>query len=280
MQAAKRFLSKRSDLWFLRIISSISTILLVLAFAYSVWQVQPINIRHHDAYGNVHIERNINHAHYDNINNGAFYGTWCIFFVLNYFFVIFCNASITACVLLDLEGKPCSVEDGMRMASKRIYHLFLWSCIAASIGMLLKMFESVGRRYREGPLGALGGIRDMIANIPSIILGTSWNIGVTLVLPIIVMENYDPITAMSRSFRFMKTYWKQQLTVLIYTGLPIIAICIIFYMAAHFVERPYNVWMGGMAFAAIIAVHYYLFTAFLVYDAMLYRYHIQKLPLR
>ncbi len=119
-----------------------------------------------------------------------------IFYVINYFVVVFFNMALTHCTRMYFRGEEVSIRDGLKFSMSRIGVIFSWAFFAATVGLILKMIQD--------NVGWLGKI------ITSII-GVVWSIAIFFVVPVIAYENKGPLEAVKRSSQLMKQKWGESL---------------------------------------------------------------------
>ena len=126
----------------------------------------------------------------------AYYGTLFLFYVCNYFIVVFFNAAIVACATIRLGGGNPTVGDGFRAAAGRLPVIAGWAVVSATVGLVLRLIED-----RSEKIGRfVGGL-----------LGAAWTIVSFLVVPVLVVENKNPFTALKESAALLRKTWGEQL---------------------------------------------------------------------
>ena len=125
-----------------------------------------------------------------------YYGTLFLFYVSNYFVVIFFNCAIVACATIRMGGGDPSVSDGLRAAAARLPVIAGWALLSATVGLVLRIIEE-----RSQKIGRL------VAGV----LGMAWTLVSFLVVPILVVENRGPLTALKESTKLLKKTWGEQL---------------------------------------------------------------------
>jgi hypothetical protein len=117
---------------------------------------------------------------------------FCIYFVMMYF-----NSAIVACALIRMGGKDPNVADGLRIATARIPLLLGWALISATVGVLLRMIEERSR---------------LAGRIVAGLIGMGFTVASSMVIPILVVEKKDALTALKESTALLKKTWGEQLT--------------------------------------------------------------------
>jgi Family of unknown function (DUF6159) len=119
-----------------------------------------------------------------------------LFYLVNYFVVVFFNTALIDCTRDYFNGEVPSVQKGLRFSMSRLGAIFTWSLFAATIGFALRLLQE--------NLGWLG-------KIITGIIGIVWSIATFFVVPIIAYENLNPIQAVKRSTQLMKEKWGESL---------------------------------------------------------------------
>ena len=119
-----------------------------------------------------------------------------LFYCCNYFVIIFFNAGLIACAEIRMEGGDPTVGDGLRAAWSRLPAILGWAVLAATVGLVLRMIEERS---------------NMVGKIVAGLLGMAWSITSFLVVPILVIENERPLSALRRSASMLKKTWGEQI---------------------------------------------------------------------
>lgn len=115
-----------------------------------------------------------------------------IYYLINYFVVVFFNLALVHCARLIFEEKEATIADGLQYSVSRIGAIFSWALLAATVGVILKTIQQ-----RAGAIGQI-----IIG-----IIGMVWSIATFFVVPVIAYENVGPIEAVKRSGQIMKDKW-------------------------------------------------------------------------
>jgi hypothetical protein len=125
-----------------------------------------------------------------------YYGTVFVFYVCNYFIIVFFNAAIVACAAARMGGGEPTIGDGLRAAASRLPVIVGWAVVSATVGLILQIIEDRS---------------DKIGQIVASLLGMAWTIMSFLVVPVLVMENKNPFAALQESSALLKRTWGEQL---------------------------------------------------------------------
>jgi hypothetical protein len=120
-----------------------------------------------------------------------------LFYVVNYFVVIFFNIALIHCTHLYFSGEEVTVKKGLQFSISRLGSIFTWALVAGTVGFILKMIQE-----KSGVIG----------KIVTGLIGIVWSIATFFVLPVIAYENVGPIDAVKRSSQLMKQKWGETLT--------------------------------------------------------------------
>lgn len=128
------------------------------------------------------------------------------FYFVMYSVIFFCNSALVGAVMVRLRGGQPTLGTGFRMAWSRLNVIFGYAAIAATVGLVLQALSG-----RGGGQSAGGLVFVLTRRIVAGLLGAAWNIATFLVVPVLVMENVGPITAMKRSLSLLKATFGEQL---------------------------------------------------------------------
>jgi hypothetical protein len=124
------------------------------------------------------------------------YGLLFLFYLVNYFIIVFFNVALVHCARLIFEGKKPTIKDGLDYSGSRIVAIGSWALLAATVGVILQFLEE--------RLGWLGKI--VIG-----IIGMVWSIATFFVVPILAYEDVGPVDALKRSGQMMKEKWGESI---------------------------------------------------------------------
>lgn len=146
------------------------------------------------------------------------YGLIFLYYLVNFFVIVFFNAALIHCAIKVLNDEETSVGDGLSFAFSRIDKIFAWSLLSATVGTLLQALQNTGK----------------IGEIVASLIGIAWSILTFFVVPILVYENLGVIESVKQSGRLMKQKWGESLAANVSFGLfhflGIIAAALVFYL--------------------------------------------------
>lgn len=135
----------------------------------------------------------------DNISDPGTITTYLIillFYVVNYFVVVFFNMALVHCTRLYFKGEEVTIRKGLEFSLSRIGVIFSWSLFAGTVGAILKIVQEES---------------GIIGKIITGVLGVVWSIATFFVVPVIAYENLGPVAAFKRSAQLMKQKWGESL---------------------------------------------------------------------
>lgn len=118
------------------------------------------------------------------------------FYFANYFVIVFFNTALIACAIIRFRGGDPTVMDGMRASMSRLPQILAWALVSATVGLILRAIESYSEKAGQFAAALLGG---------------AWSIATYFVVPVLVVEKADPISAVKRSFAVLRKTWGESL---------------------------------------------------------------------
>ncbi|HET7418022.1 MAG TPA: DUF6159 family protein [Solirubrobacterales bacterium] len=115
----------------------------------------------------------------------------------------FFNVALTAAAAAALEGRWLGVAGSLREAVGRLRQIAVWSLLLVGVGFLINEIAS--------RVPFLGGL---VARL----LGAAWNLGTIFAIPLLTLEDADPLEAVQGSARLVKSKWGEGLTGLVGIG--------------------------------------------------------------
>jgi len=197
-----------------------------------------------------------------------------VFYVVSYFITLFFSTALVGAAMIRMDGGNPTLSDGLRIAWQRKGRIFGYACIAATVGLLLRMIEE-----RVGWVG----------RIVVKLIGVGWTLATFLVVPIIVTRDVSPVGAVKESADLLQRTWGENLIgnvglglafALAYIGLAIIAVLGVMLagQTGNAIVISTVILLGLLAFFTLAALHA---TMQGVYSAALYRFatdHATPLP--
>ncbi len=124
---------------------------------------------------------------------------WLVAFLIYFslhFIVTFFNSATVAYVSLRIQGEEATLKDGLLAALDCMPLIAGWAMIAATVGLILVLIED-----------RLGRVGRLVVEI----LGISWAALSFLVVPILVIERKNAISATKESAELLREVWGEGL---------------------------------------------------------------------
>lgn len=119
------------------------------------------------------------------------------------FIATFFNTCTVYTAKTRFSGGDATFMDSIRFALSKIHLIFMWSLVAASVGILLRALDQMADR-----MGTIGGT---VLGIVQSLLGMMWSVLTIFVVPVMVYEGLGPIDAIKRSSEVLRRTWGESL---------------------------------------------------------------------
>jgi hypothetical protein len=182
MQASATVLRSDKSLLIFPLLSGLCSLLVAASF------LIPIGMT---LFGSVHAGQDM----HQRMSAGTYLAMF-MFYLVQYFVIIFFQTALTGVALAHLSGEPTSVADGFALARSKVGNILGYALIAATVGLVLRMIQE-----RLGLLGRL-----VIG-----FLGLAWTVATFLVVPILANEDVGPVDAVKGSVELLKRSWGENL---------------------------------------------------------------------
>jgi MFS family permease len=171
------------------------------------------------------------------------YGMGFLFYIINYFVVVFFNTALIQCTRDYFNGEKPSVKKGIQFSLSRLGAIFTWSVFAATVGFILRVIQE--------NLGSLG-------KIITGLIGMVWGIATFFVVPIIAYENLSPLQAVKRSVQLMKEKWGESLGSTFSFGLlrllAFVIVCVPLFALGYFIHPLVGLTLAVLGLFFVISV--------------------------
>ena len=187
-----------------------------------------------------------------------------LFYIANYFVIVFFNVGLVRCARIILEGGDTNFTDGFQYARTRIGTILAWALMAATVGIILKTIQE-----RVGTFGSI------IYGI----IGLVWGIATFFVVPVIAYEDVDPFEAVKRSAQVMKEKWGESIGASFSFGLFALIGIILIALPLGFLVGFLIDWLAGAVvfILAFILVQIVVSAANMVFTTAAYQ-HVNHRP--
>ncbi|MES2772852.1 MAG: DUF6159 family protein [Bacteroidota bacterium] len=166
-----------------------------------------------------------------------------LYYLVNYFVVVFFNTALTYCTGLYFRGEEVTVKKGIAFSVSRIGVIFSWAVFAATVGTILRLIqENVG----------------FLGKILTGIVGVVFSVATFFVVPVLTYENLGPIAAFKRSAALMKQKWGESVgagfTFFLIEIVAILAIAIPAFLIGSLINPFFGIAVGVLGFSLLMAV--------------------------
>ena len=120
-----------------------------------------------------------------------------VFYVVNFFIVVYFNVALVSTAGDRLAGGHATVNDGLKLAWERKGKILRWAILAATVGIVLRTLE---RR--------MGWLTRATAGI----IGIAWTLACYFVVPVLAAEDLGPVEALQRSAHLFRETWGEEVT--------------------------------------------------------------------
>jgi hypothetical protein len=127
-----------------------------------------------------------------NLRAAVSIGLLFLFYLANYFVIVFFNTALVACAVIRFSGGEPTLGDGLRAAGSRIHNIFGWALVAATVGVILKVLEDKADWLGQLVLG---------------LIGAAWSVVTYFVVPVLAVENVGPFAAVKQSASLLRKSW-------------------------------------------------------------------------
>lgn len=163
-----------------------------------------------------------------------------LFYLVNYFIVVFFNMALIHCTKRYLEGAEVSIKEGIQFSTSRLGAIFSWAVVAATVGTILRVVQD--------NLGSIGKI--IVA-----LIGMVWSIITFFVVPVIAYENVGPFEAIGRSKDLIRQKWGESLGAGFSFGLVYLVglVCVLIVAAIGYFIHPVVAVILGLLTALLLS---------------------------
>jgi hypothetical protein len=173
LQASWAFLRKHRGLLVFPVLSSMAVLLLLASFVLPMGGMDTLAAQAEPTY-----------------NQKALF---VLFYLSQCFVMFFFNAALIGAIMMQLDGETPTVSGGLRIAASKVGPIFVYSLIAATVGLILHLLRE-----------RLGFVERLVVGL----IGVSWTLATYLVVPVLVFrQRCGPIEAILESAELFKKTW-------------------------------------------------------------------------
>lgn len=180
------------------LLSTLTTIIVLSILAYPIWA-----LGYFEQAETIHIDMT-------NLFSASVILSWLLVTIVPtyicYVIFTFFNSGLITCAFIRLCGDDPVLADGFHVAWKRLPKILTWSILAASVGLLLRLFKGRNNMLRS----LIGGTLEL-----------GWRVASFFAIPVIVAEEKGAVDALKRSGNLIKKNWGEALTLEV--GLSVLA---------------------------------------------------------
>jgi|SRR3989344_3397335 len=137
------------------------------------------------------------------LDAGAYVLLFIIYFVL-FFITTFMQVGMVTIAYARLQGQDLTFGNGISNAFGHIGKIFIWSLVASTVGVVLKIISDRSQ---------------LIGKIVASLLGAAWGILTFFIVPILVVENISIRESLKKSAAIIRRTWGEALIINIGLGL-------------------------------------------------------------
>ena len=119
-----------------------------------------------------------------------------LWYYFHCFVILFFNSALAATANGRMAGEAPSLKSGMAAAVDRLFPISMWTLVAATVGVAIRLFESRSKR-----LGAW----------ITALIGLNWTFATYFVGPVLLFEETSILPALKRSVQVTRRTWGEQL---------------------------------------------------------------------
>lgn len=128
----------------------------------------------------------------ESTSKSIFYGIIFIYYVLSYFILTYFRVGLTAIVYERINGRDINFKDGMSRAKQIAGKIFVWSLVASTVGIVLRIISD-----RSKWLGKLAAS----------LLGAAWGIVTMFIAPTLLLDTVSVWQSIKNSGSVFKKTW-------------------------------------------------------------------------
>ena len=138
------------------------------------------------------INQYLDHGHIDR-HTALWLFLWYYF---HYFVILFFNSALTAATNQRMSGGDASLKSGVLAAIDRLFPISMWTLVASTVGLGIRLFESRSKR---------------LSSAITALIGLTWTFATYFIGPILMFEESSIKPALKRSVQVTRHTWGEQL---------------------------------------------------------------------
>ena len=113
-------------------------------------------------------------------------------YFLLYFITVYFNVALIGCATIRFEGGDPTVRDGFRTSNRNLKSILMWTLLAATVGVILRVIEQK--------------VKD-VGRIITGIVGLAWSVATFFAVPVLIYEKKPPLETIRRSAELFRRTW-------------------------------------------------------------------------
>ncbi|MEK7538432.1 MAG: DUF6159 family protein [Patescibacteria group bacterium] len=166
------------------------------------------------------------------------------YYIILCFIIYFFEACIFIIAHARMSGQDLSFMDGVRGSLHRVGAIFIWSCISATVGVLLR---------------AIADRSELIGKIVAFLFGAAWNLLTYFSLPLIVVGNMSVAGSFKESATMIRKTWGETIIGNVGVGL----------VSSHLILLGFLASIGAVVLAGDVRVAIGVGVVFVLYVVIL-----------
>lgn len=123
-----------------------------------------------------------------------------IYYVISHAIVIFSNTALVGTILKLLQHKPVTLDQGLRLISKRSGPILSYALLSATVGTIAHLTNLFNRGPENAISASLGGLLGGL-NL------NLWDVTVFFVLPLLIAEQLGVVASLKQSLTLFRQTW-------------------------------------------------------------------------
>jgi len=137
-------------------------------------------------------------------NEVLFYSLLFVYYIVTYYVLTYFRVGLTAIVYERINGRDIDFKEGISRATKISGKIFVWSIVASTVGIILKIISDRSK---------------LLGKLAASLLGAAWNIVTMFIAPTLLLDNVSVWQSIKNSGTIFKKTWGETLIVSISFGL-------------------------------------------------------------
>jgi hypothetical protein len=124
-----------------------------------------------------------------------------VIYLLGHFVLLSANTAMVGVAMQIFDGKPATLADGWRIARRNRGNIFRYALFIATIGLALRLLSRWIGQWGRFVVPVMQRVTIFAA------LNLAWHVVPVMVVPVMIVEGIDPVTAIKRSSQLVIHAW-------------------------------------------------------------------------